>query len=92
MHINTGLGSKTRLGSKNRIECYDDKEKEPDQNQKEDSDRLIYEKASQMLRELDKRRPQFSVYGMFALHAALPLRVLAVASNYVVVQLQFPFL
>ncbi|GBP03657.1 hypothetical protein EVAR_2410_1 [Eumeta japonica] len=25
-----------------------------------------------MLRELDKRRPQFSVYGMFALHAALP--------------------
>ncbi|GBP03643.1 hypothetical protein EVAR_2399_1 [Eumeta japonica] len=52
----------------------------------------IYNKASRMLRELDERRPQFSVYGMFALHAALPLRVLAVASNYVVVQLQFAFL
>ncbi|GBP03645.1 hypothetical protein EVAR_2400_1 [Eumeta japonica] len=52
----------------------------------------IYEVALRMLRELDKRQIKFSVYDIFVLHAGLPLQILSIASNYIIVQLQFIFL
>ncbi|GBP03635.1 hypothetical protein EVAR_2394_1 [Eumeta japonica] len=52
----------------------------------------LYQKALAMCRALERRPVWFSAYGMFELDARLPLRMLALASTYMLVQLQFAFL
>ncbi|GBP03655.1 hypothetical protein EVAR_2408_1 [Eumeta japonica] len=52
----------------------------------------LHQKALSMSRALERRPVRFSAYDMFELDARLPLRMLALASTYMLVQLQFAFL